>query len=306
MTIRFRLVLLLFLLSPFLGKTQEVEKAVFLSINKEATAIDELLLKMNASLKKDKHKELEQQIHAIETALETIQKKSNELSLENSEKIYAITKVFKTDLSGFEKLPNKGKMFDNDKAMTLAFAPLQKRQDELRAFLRSAYSALVAAPQKENSLPPHTDSVATTKVQVRDTMATLPVTKTTEVIIQPPVPASGEINAQVLAAMREAESQIGSWIDSLHLAAKKNLHQKIRTLAISIAGKAAQMQDLSLLLNDGQKDNLKTLAGGLRQYAETLQVLSTKGSAAHEQMHKIINLMEIRLGVLATGLNLVK
>lgn len=298
--------LFLFLLIPFTVKSQEAVKAVFLSINREASSIDELLVKMNVSLKKDKHKEMEQQTHAIETALTAIEKQANDLSLENSEKIYALTRAFRTDLTNFEKLVHKGGMFDNDKSMTAAFVSLKTRQNELREFLRNTYSALVAEPGKDKPLPSPTDTVQTHTDTSRHSVTAPPVQETPPPKTEPPAPTNGEGNASVLAEMHQAENQIAVWIDSLHIAAKKSLTVKIRSLARNVAGAAARLEDLTLLLKDGQKDNIKTLAGGLRQYAERLQALATKGHAAHEQVHQTIDLMETRLGVLSTGLRLVK
>lgn len=296
----------LFLLLPQYAKSQADAKAVFLSINKQAAAIDEALAKMNAAVKADRHKEIEPQTHAIEAALGNIEKQSGELPPEDSEKLRAIANGFKTDLSNFEKLAHKSALFDNDKAMAAAFAPMKSRQSSLRDFLRAAYSAVVAAPEKEKK----PDTASSSNPSASTTAQTPPTQPQPQQPApqkaEPPVQDSGASDAEVLADIRETENRMTAWIDTLHTAVKKNQFAKIRTLAKNIAGAAAKIADLAVLLKDEQKASIQTLATGLRQYAERLQALSAKGHAVHQQMHEALERIETRFSVLSTGIRILK
>lgn len=302
MYIPFNICLLLFLLLPSLAKSQENAKAVFLSINKQASAIDNLLGQMSNSLKKDRHKEMLQQSREMEGALEAIEKLANGLPLENSDKIFGLIKAFKTDLAGLNKLVQKGGFLDKDKALATPFASLKSRQEALRGYLRNAYSALIAAPPA-TKIPPSplpTDSLQNSKAALPVVSGSLPV------VNDLPSANLQESAPQVLAGMRQEKDRIATLIDSLAVAVKKNNAGKIRNLCKSIGGAAAKIEDLSLLLKDAQKDNIKTLAAGLKQYAGKLQQPAAKGHAAHEQLHELLELIETRFSVLSTGIAILK
>ncbi len=311
----FKFFVLLFLMMPLLVKSQQDTKAVFLSINKQASSIDEALLKINTSLKKDRHKDAEQQTHDIEIMLASIEKQSNALALETAKEISSITGGFKTDMDDFEKLLHKSKLFDNDKALISSLTSLKSRLGQLREFLRSAYSSfLIAGTGKENVPSSSPDSSQTITVQSQTpslekqtTTVQAPqhdssLSATEEPIANPP----GRSNPVILAQMREAAEQVAAWIDTLQIAVKKSQYVKIAMLAKNVAAMAAKIADLSLLVEDDQKNNIKTLAAGLKKYAEDLHELSHKGLAVHEQMHETIDLMQTRSGVLSTGISILK
>jgi len=95
-------------------------------------------------------------------------------------------------------------------------------------------------------------------------------------------------------------------INSIHQALKKNQWATIGALAKSISRSATKIEDLALLTKDEQKENIRTLAAGIRSYATQLYNLSRKGKAAHHQIHETLETIETKFSSFSTGISILK
>lgn len=317
-------ILTLFLLLAFsLVKSQESAKAVLLNINKQATVVDNALAEMNKSLKNDKHKDLAQQVKIIESTIDAINKNGNALDLETAEKLFAITSKFSDPLKEINKLVNKSGLFDKDKELDAAYLKLKNQQAAFREFLRTTYSNLVSLPAETETKKPETQVQTQTnkndKVQLadtsaakhgKDTVASQPSNEANKTLQQSSTSSSttdaGTSNPEVLYSIKQEGKKIEIYIDSIHHALKKNQNLKIETMAKNIALSAIKIEDLCLLLKDEQKENVRTLAAGLKTYADRLHNLSHKGKAAHEQVHETVEAIETKFSSLSTGISILK
>lgn len=59
------------------------------------------------------------------------------------------------------------------------------------------------------------------------------------------------------------------------------------TMAKNILNYVAKFEDLTLLLKDGQKENVRTLATDLQRNAKKLYNLGRKGKATHEAIDTV-------------------
>jgi len=112
-------------------------------------------------------------------------------------------------------------------------------------------------------------------------------------------------NTLLLDTIHQAQHQIEHWINSIRLAMEKNNFSNIGVYANSISKAALKIRDLVLLLKADQKEGLYILATGLKNFSETLHQLTLKGVAAHDEMNKCIDDIEIKFSTLSTGVSLV-
>lgn len=309
------LLLLLFVCSITNG--QESTKAVLLSINQQATLIDKMLVQMNSSLQNDRHKELRQQTKSISTAIAAIEKKSGELSLEISEKLFAITHNFKKALKEMQQLAENSGLFDKDKVLEAGYAQLKSVQTSLRNFLRTTYSGLEG--QQDSVIKDKVatqDSVLVLKKDTAVTFTTTPSETSSEntfrkepVTTNTTIPSSavgGNSSPKVLDSIQQERLEMETSISSIYQALKKNQWATIGVLAKNISRSAIKIEDLVLLTKDEQKESIRTIAAGIRSYASQLYNLSRKGKAAHHQIHETLETIEAKFSTLSTGISILK
>ena len=115
-----------------LAKSQDTIKATFISINKYATTIDNLLLQMNSSIKADRHTEIHQQLTDIKTALLSIETELQYLPDEYYNSFAPVVASFKTEADEFEKLTLKKSFLDKDKRIIAKKLSLEQIDEVLK------------------------------------------------------------------------------------------------------------------------------------------------------------------------------
>lgn len=271
---------------------------------------------MDKSLQNDKHKELKQQTQKISTALNTIEKEGNDLPMDMSDTLFDLTHRFKAPLKQLNQLAEKSGLFDKDKALDAALLQVKNQQAALREFLRTTYSALISDTTaitrteihdtKETTQQPRHDTVQHNLPNVSaDTVKKAPVQEPL-VVIPAPLTEGGASNPEVLNSIQQERRQMETSINSIHQALKKNQWATIGAQAKNISRSALKIEDLVLLTKDEQRQNIRTIAGGIESYASQLYNLSRKGKAAHDQIHEVLETIEVKFSSLSTGISILK
>lgn len=269
-----------------LAKSQETLKSTLLDVNKNATVLDGLIADIATGLKKDKHNDLERLAVSIKNELSAIDQKLMLLAEPDRAPIISVVNLYNTEVDNFQKLTNKSRLFDKDKLLDEAFDKIKNRHSELRQLLKSTYTTIL---QKEEQ-----KKVEKQPEQSKDNV------KTDEPANEP------DANIKILGLVTGSKQMIELYIDSIHLAMKKNKFSEVSKYGRLISNDCLQIEDLSLLLKSDQKESIRILTAGLRSYADELQEHARKGIASHHQMHEVLEKMEIKLSSLITGLSLIQ
>jgi hypothetical protein len=280
--------------------SQDAIKATLININKQATVIDAALLKINSSIKTDRHAEMEQLAESIKAALNSMKKELQYLPDEYNNGLSTAVSSFQTDTDNFKKLTAKREFLDKDKLLQQAFFGLQQKQNELRGALKSAYSkALQQQEQPGMEKKPEKENVqADTMQPVRSTGAN----KDKEIAVA----SSTSDNSIILNSLHHTQQQIEGWIDSSSIAMKKSNFIKIGVYAKNMLHASLKINDLLLLLKSDRKEDLLALATGLKNLAHRFHELAHKGSAAHHELHETLEKIGIKLNSLSMGISLVQ
>jgi transglutaminase/protease-like cytokinesis protein 3 len=282
--------------------SQESIKATLININKYATVIDKALLKINGSIKADRHTEMEQQAEVIKTALNSVAKELPYLPGEYADMLSGPVTSFQTDIDKFEKLTLKKQFLDKDKLLDKGYKDLQQWQEEFRQALKSAYSKAVEQPEQQ----PHMDKKPVNEIVKVDTMTAAP--KEVIAMVNNEIAAGNTTSANLilLNSIHQTQKQIEGWIDSSHTAMKKGSFAKVGVYAKNILNASLKISDLVLLLKSDRKEALLVLATGLKNLSHRLHELSHKGNTAHHEMHETLEKIEIKFNSLSTGISLVQ
>lgn len=291
-------------------KSQDSIEAVLIGINKHAINIDESLFKINGSIKADRHSEMEQQTKDVKAALYSIVKEMKNLPGEYYNILVNPVTSFQTGIDEFEKLTLKGRLFDKDKLLNQGFMGLQQNQNELRTALKSAYGKALQQKEQTGIKNQADTKQADTGIVQNNVSSSVeqPALKKDTVAEHNNTAATSTTsgNLTVLDSIRQAQHQIKTWIDSIHIAMKKNHYTKVGVYAKSILNASLKISDLILFLNSDRKESLLTIVAGLKNLSEALHELSHKGVAAHHDMHETINEIEIKFSTFSTGISLVQ
>ena len=282
--------------------SQEPIKAALMNINKYATVIDKALLKINGSIKADRHTEMEQQAEVIKTALNSVVKELSYLPGEYAAMLSGPVTSFQTDIDKFEKLTLKKQFLDKDKLLDKGYKDLQQWQEEFRQALKSAYSKAVEQPEQQ----PRMEKETINKIVKVDTTAAAPIEVNAIVNNEATAANTTSANFILLNSIHQTQKQIEDWIDSSHTAMKKGSFTKVGINAKNILNASLKISDLLLLLKDERKEALLVLATGLKNLAHRLHDLSHKGNSAHHGMHETLEKIEIKFNALSTGISLVQ
>ncbi len=301
----------------FAATSQNNLKSALLDINKNAGVLDRLVLQIDNALKKDKHKDLGRMTAEMQNELVSVYEKLSTITEPDRQDITNVVTAYKSEVDSFKKLTTKGSLFDNDKLMDETFNKVKVIHKQFRYLLKATYTK--ALQNEEQKIPGKQEPLQTKDTLINDTIAKEPVhnkttaneTATHETTANEPVRSETTVNnvapaTEVSTLVAESKKKIELYIDSIHLAMKKNNFGRVGILSRNISNNCLQIEDLSLLLKTDQKENIRILSKGLRTYTDELQRLSKKGAAAHHVLHEVLEKSEIKLKSLTVALNLVQ
>ena len=264
--------------------------------------IDKALLKIDGSIKADRHTEMEQEAEVIKTALNSVVKELPNLPGEYAYMLSGPVTSFQTGIDKFEKLTLKKKFLDKDKLLDKGYKDLQQWHEEFRQALKSAYSKAVEQPEQQ----PRMDKKTVNEIVKVDTMTS--AAKEINAMANNETAAANTTSANLilLNSIHQTQKQIEGWIDSSHTAMKKSSFAKVGVYAKNILNASLKISDLVLLLKSERKEALLVLATGLKNLAHHLHELSHKGNTAHHELHETLEKIEIKFNSLSTGISLVQ
>lgn len=265
-----------------IANSQDNLRSALLSMNKNAGVLDKLISQVENDLKKDKHRDMGKLATGLKNELVSINRTLNTMAEPERGAIASVISTYINDVDNFGNLTNKGRVFDNDKQMGAAFNSMKAAHMQFRELLKTIYSKSL---QSEEQKAPAKQSAP-----VQESVAKEP--------INPSAPYT-EVN--VLIA--ESKKKISLYIDSIHIAMKKNDFARVGKLSSYISNNCLQIEDLSLLLKTDQKGNIKVLSRELRTYGDELQQLAKKGAIAHHAIHEVLEKSEIKFKSLSVALN---
>ncbi len=287
------------LIYSFAANSQENLRSSLLAVSKNAAALDGLILQVDNDLKKDKHKDMDRLAGEMKNELSAINEKLSTIGEPNRTTIAAVVTGYNSDVDNFRKLTNKSGLFDKDKLMDEAFGKVKATHKQFRDLLKTTYTkALQNEEQKTPEKQPEPQ-------QKKDTAMKEPVVAAPPVNNPAPNADNHAATTEVSGLIADSKKMIELYIDSVHLAMKKNNFSRVGKLAKYISNNCLQIEDLSLMLKSEQKESIRILSAGLRAYADDLQRHSKKGAAEHHELHDVLEKMEIKVNSLSVALNLV-
>ncbi len=300
------LIFFMLVLTSLLAKSQDSTDFTLTNINRYAMNIEESLFVIGGNLKADKYEALSYGSEYIKAYIDSIDTEMEYLPDEYYYRLSPIVNSYHRDINEFQKLAN-AEFPDKSEELSSSFNNLQQRQTEFRKLLRSAY---VAALQQTFSIENKTEEKKPEKViEAQSAIKNTTKTNNAHVVfteVANPTETTANNNDPLLRIIHQSQQQIRDWIDDIHLAMKKNNFSKAGVYAKSIANASLKISDLTLLLQTTGKENLFILANGLKTLSETLHRLSLKAMPARNNIHELIDKIEIKFSTLSTGLSLVQ
>uniref|UniRef100_UPI004048CED8 hypothetical protein n=2 Tax=Flavobacteriales TaxID=200644 RepID=UPI004048CED8 len=109
-------------ISLFSASGQTTAQDAISKMKQETANMDNILAQIDVSIQKDKHKEMEPQIHNLETSLSVLQDQAVYLDKTYLEGLTAKTADMQASIKDFEKIVHKSSVFDKDKELNSAHA----------------------------------------------------------------------------------------------------------------------------------------------------------------------------------------
>lgn len=257
-------------LSQVIGQTT-AQDAIF-EMKKEVSTAENILLRMEYNIKKDKHKEMEKQIHDFKNTIASL----------SSQKVYLQEKHFsglrnevydiEIVITSFEKIVHKSRLFDKDKLLKQHFENLKIKLNSAKEYIDIIQEDIDEQEKEKEKEKKENDTIIDKDKQSHQDNHGQD---------------EGEISV-VKPKMAEIETQIHKIEASL----KKNNFK-------DIAWHATKIQNLSLELNIYSQDktsnemiSINTLANSLKIKAEKLESSAKGGYSNHHQIHEDVEAVE--------------
>lgn len=263
------------LLFSITAKGQNDPKTAVLTMQQETSLTDNILSQISESIKKDKHKEMEVQIHSLESSLARIQDQSASLPKEYNEGLSTKINDLKTTVSEFEKLVHKSSVFDKDKQLNSKLLQLNTKFSSVKSYISYVNGEL-------------------DKQQVQQQQQ------------QQQQQTQNANDPNIIASINKELSTIKSTLDSMHVYNKKSNYKKIAKFGKDAANSAGKISDMTLLVKGDQKDNIKILANETKIIANKIHVAAKKGKAAHHDLHEHMEELESKLSTLSVAVGTLK
>lgn len=249
------------------------QDAVF-KMKQEALTAENILVQMEYSVRKDKHKEMEVQIHDLEKSLAALQDQTVYLNKDHKDGLTAKINDMKPTISAFKKIVHKSRLFDKDKELKSEFQRLETKLTSIKSYIDFIQNELDKAETEEQKEQAHQEGHQKEKDRDKAIINIKP--KTTELETQ--------VN-KVAAAFKKS--------DLNDVAAHS---RNIQQLCIDISA-------LNEGLEPSERTAIATSLVAIKKKAGTLETLAKEGHSKHDQAHDEFDAIKKEFAKLKTQIN---
>ncbi len=250
-------------------------KATLAVMDQELITMQTSLSQIDGNIKKDKHKEMEKEIHSFNDALVRFETKSLTLSQEYSfgEQIKSV----KSSSEAFEKIVHKSSLFDKDKELNKQFVMLKSNVNNLKSYFNDVKS-LIESNMEVSHQKDH-DQINNEYKAILDT---------------------------ALSKILPLNTNIKTQLSKITVALKKNDYGDVAHHAGEVIKLCDKMLPYLSYLNEKEKNALTISINSTKKEATSLQTNAKKGAANHEDVHHHFGKLELEANSLNAQLALLK
>ena len=257
------IIITLFLAFTSVYSQNEVLSAVS-ELNGSTSTMQFILTKIDENVKRDKHKNLEKNIHDFEDQLNKVSSSGRVFKEEIRNDILIRVNALMADLSALEKTVHKSKLFDSHKEFNTNIENLNLDFNSLNDYVNNLEDVV-----NESLKTTITETVYVEKE----------ATKTEPVVKSEPYQPTSNSSNNVKESLKNKSEAIGIQMKGIDYAFKYNKYGDIG----SYCGKISDLCDDMLGLS--QSEHLSESVKEMKDAAHELDHLALQGHAKHDQIH---------------------
>jgi chromosome segregation ATPase len=243
------------------GYCQDAAQDAISSMYAETSNMKNALAQIDGVIKKDKHKDMEKEIHNVKNSLSGLRIHVNYLPNEYRDNFTGDFKTMETTIAAFENRVHKSRLFDKDKELRADFQKLNTNLNSIIDQIEDVEKNLKPLP---NPNPPNGD-------------------------VRPAPPSSPEPDShgrdKAIEKIKSKNDRADDYLEDINHAFKKNAYEDIARYSRDIKYLCKDIEDLAEDLKDGEKSEITRAIGKIEDMANDLAGSAKKGHSEHVQMH---------------------
>ncbi|WP_445718184.1 hypothetical protein [Flavobacterium sp.] len=261
-------------ISLFSASGQTTAQDAISKMKQETANMDNILAQIDVSIQKDKHKEMEPQIHNLETSLSVLQDQAVYLDKTYLEGLTAKTADMQASIKDFEKIVHKSSVFDKDKELNSAHATLETKLTSIKSYIDFVQNEIFKNQQEQQQQ----QQSQQTQQQKDNRQKSIPNLKT---------------------KVAELETQF----KKASAAFAKSAFTDVGEHSEHIAKLCTALATLNENLNEDERSANAQLLITIKEKSESNETLSKTGAKSHDQIHKNLDAIKAALHKLKDNIN---
>ena len=265
-------------------KGQDQTIGILAVMNNNINMMQTVLSDIEQSIKRDRHKEMDTQIHQLDNAVSEFETSNAKLPSEYALGITEKTDQVRSSADAFEKIAHKSKVFDKDKELKDHFAALQINVNDLQEYFAGSKSAIEA-------------NIGQARNRQHEGMQ-----KPGK--ITPPL--SSDARDAALKEIERSNAEIKIQFEKITEALKASKYADVAEHAKKVSALSDKMLLLLNDLTEKERTALNATVTSSKKEAESLRVSALKGASDHDDIHKHFEKLKAQVNTLDAQMALLK
>jgi hypothetical protein len=265
------------------AKSQTDAKSVLSVMNQELVTMQTSISQIDESIKKDKHKELDGQIHDFNNALTRFETQSE--ALPNEYSFSTQISAVKLSSSAFETIAHKSKLFDKDKELANQLSQIKSNTDNLQSNFTSVKSE-IETNMEQAHIGQHEEI------------------KNINTSSSPS--ASSPTRDAALVNIQNAKNEIDAQLEKIVAALKASKYADVAEHAGNVSKICDKIIPYLNDMTEKEKTAFSATVSSAKKEANDLQANARKGEANHDDIHHHFEKTKSQVNALSAQFDLLK
>lgn len=287
----------------FAAKSQSNVENALAVINQETTSIENSILEIESVIQKDRHKDMETQIHILKNSLTQINTQVVYLPEDHRDTFVGKLKKIEDSSNQFERRVHKSTLFDSDKELNNVFSQLQgdaKSVKSYASFMKTVIENQIKEAQRVSQESEKMKHDTTHEAQEKD------INENTNQKIQEVQSEANQKNrVTILGVVKNYNTDIQTNTNKIIVALKRSDYGDVIQHTREINTMATRMRPLLGSLTNNEKVALETTNSQVIDITNKLIIAAKKGKANHHDIHHHFDELKEQATTLKAQLSLI-